>query len=364
MDIKDQVYQSMMYFLQRDDFDIQANTLKAIGCICIRHYEFMLEKELKNFYHKLLTSDEAPLKMKAEVLINIENYLVEEENRMIQQDLEWSKRSKEENLKEMGDVSSGMASTVIQLYLKETLQSYLHSDLTVRQAALRVIQLVLQQGLVHPVQVQIKICGWFGVIFFSSHFKIVPYLICMSTDCEKLVSHSADKQLLEIEKKYPGFIHTKSSLGIMLSYQLQKILQGNVIVRGSRVREPGEYPSALNGYLYSILRNSRQQRRALILNILKQFDEQMRTSLSYMLYLADNLAYFPYMVQDEPLFIVHHIDVMISVSGTNLLQSFREVLADLTVDRSIDRLRIKMNLFCSGFDRDRRPKNCSGVGKR
>jgi cohesin loading factor subunit SCC2 len=317
MDIKDQVYQSMMYFLQRDDFDIQANTLKAIGCICIRHYEFMLEKELKNFYHKLLTSDEAPLKMKAEVLINIENYLVEEENRMIQQDLEWSKRSKEENLKEMGDVSSGMASTVIQLYLKETLQSYLHSDLTVRQAALRVIQLVLQQGLVHPVQ-------------------IVPYLICMSTDCEKLVSHSADKQLLEIEKKYPGFIHTKSSLGIMLSYQLQKILQGNVIVRGSRVREPGEYPSALNGYLYSILRNSRQQRRALILNILKQFDEQMRTSLSYMLYLADNLAYFPYMVQDEPLFIVHHIDVMISVSGTNLLQSFREVLADLTVDRSID----------------------------
>lgn len=97
----------------------------------------------------------------------------------------------------------------------------------------------------------------------------------MSTDSEKVVSHSADKQLLEIEKKYPGFIHTKSSLGIALSYQLQKILQGNVIVRGSRVREPGEYPSSLNGYLYSILRNSRQQRRALILNILKQFDEQV-----------------------------------------------------------------------------------------
>lgn len=44
-----------------------------------------------------------------------------------------------------------------------------------------------------------------------------------------------------------------------------------------------------------------------------------------MLYLADNLAYFPYQVQDEPLFIVHHVDIMISVSGTNLLQSFREV---------------------------------------
>ncbi|KAJ8977322.1 hypothetical protein NQ317_018604 [Molorchus minor] len=306
-DTKNQVYQAMMFFLQRDDTDIQANTLKAIGSICIRHYEFMLEDELKTFYHKQLTADDAPLKMKVEVLINIENYLVEEENRMIQQDLEWSKRSKEENLKEMGDVSSGMASTVIQLYLKEIMQSYLHHSLQVRQPALRVIQLVLQQGLVHPVQ-------------------IVPYLICMSTDCEKLVSHSADKQLLDIEKKYPGFIHTKSSLGIRLSYQLQKILQGDTIVRGFRVKEQGEYPSALNGYLYSILRSSRQQRRALILNILKQFDEQARTTLSYMLYLADNMAYFPYQVQDEPLFIVHHIDIMISVSGTNLLQSFREGL--------------------------------------
>lgn len=166
------------------------------------------------------------------------------------------KRSKDENLKEMGDVSSGMASTVIQLYLKEIMQSYLNFNLQVRQVALRVIQLVLEQGLVHPVH-------------------IVPYLICMSTDIEKVVSHSADKQLLDIEKKYPGFIHTKSSLGIRLSYQLQKILQGDTsVVRGSRVKEKGEYPGALNGYLYSILRNSRTQRRALILNILKQFDEQ------------------------------------------------------------------------------------------
>jgi cohesin loading factor subunit SCC2 len=44
-----------------------------------------------------------------------------------------------------------------------------------------------------------------------------------------------------------------------------------------------------------------------------------------MLYLADNMAYFPFQVQDEPLFIVHHIDTVLSLSGTNLLQAFREV---------------------------------------
>jgi len=61
--------------------------------------------------------------------------------------------SKKENLKEMGDVSSGMASTVIQLYLKGILNSFLHTSIQVRQSVLKVIQLILAQGLVHPVQV-------------------------------------------------------------------------------------------------------------------------------------------------------------------------------------------------------------------
>ncbi|KAG8240117.1 hypothetical protein J437_LFUL019739 [Ladona fulva] len=150
-------------------------------------------------------------------------------------------------------------------------------------------------------------------------------MICMSTDVEMMVSHSADKQLQDIEKKYPGFIHMKSQVGIRLSYKLQEIVQGEGIVRGYRIRE-GEVPTALNGFLYSILRSTKQQRRAIASSILKQFDEQVKTSLSQMLYLADNLAYFPFQVQDEPLFIIHHIDIMISVSGTNLLQAFREAL--------------------------------------
>lgn len=118
--------------------------------------------------------------------------------------------------------------------------------------------------------------------FLLFMLQIVPYLICMSTDVEKVVSHSADKQLQDIEKKYPGFIHMKSQSGIRLSYKLQKILQSDNsgIVRGYRVRE-GEFPGALNGFLYSILRNTKQQRRALVLSVLKQFDEQVVSYKSY-----------------------------------------------------------------------------------
>ena len=304
--IKDQVFETLSYFVHLDNDDIKYFTLKSIGSLCIRHYEFMMRSELKELYHYLLTSDVAQVNMKIQVLNNIEIYLQEEETRMIKQDQEWAKLSKQENLKEMGDVSSGMASTVIQLYLKEILESFIHVNVGVRHAALKVIQLILAQGLVHPVQ-------------------IVPYLVCMSTDCEKMVSHSADKQLQDIEKKYPGFIHMRAQFGIKLSYRLQSILQNDTTVRGMRTKE-GEYPSALNGFLYTILRNTKQQRRAIVLSFLKQFDETAKTSLSQMLFLADNLAYFAYQVQDEPLFIIHHIDIIISLSGTNVLQSFKEGL--------------------------------------
>lgn len=44
-----------------------------------------------------------------------------------------------------------------------------------------------------------------------------------------------------------------------------------------------------------------------------------------LLFLSDNLAHFPYATLEEPLFVAHHIDVTLSVTGTTLLQSFNEV---------------------------------------
>ena len=69
-----------------------------------------------------------------------------------------------------------MASTVIQVYLKCVLDSFVHRNVHARHATLKVIQLILAQGLVHPVQ-------------------IVPYLICMATDAEQRISHTADREL-------------------------------------------------------------------------------------------------------------------------------------------------------------------------
>jgi len=51
----------------------------------------------------------------------------------------------------------------------------------------------------------------------------------------------------------------------------------------------------------------------------------LQVSLSELLFVADNLAYFSYQQLDEPLFVVNHIDVIVSTSGSSVLDTFSEV---------------------------------------
>ena len=48
----------------------------------------------------------------------------------------------------------------------------------------------------------------------------------------------------------------------------------------------GELPAALNGFLYSCLRSTKSQRRTILMNLLKQFNDTACTSLTMRLYLA------------------------------------------------------------------------------
>jgi len=49
-----------------------------------------------------------------------------------------------------------MAATVVQLYLKQVLESYFHTDLVVRRHAAEVAIIVLRQGLVQVATVSLR----------------------------------------------------------------------------------------------------------------------------------------------------------------------------------------------------------------
>ncbi|ROL54214.1 Nipped-B-like protein B [Anabarilius grahami] len=302
--IKDKVLELLLYFTKNEDEEVQTKAIIGLGFLFIQHPDLMFASDVKNLYNCLLADRKTSVNLKIQVLKNLQTYLQEEDSRMQEADREWKKMSKQEDLKEMGDISSGMSSSIMQLYLKQVLESFFHTQSSVRHFALNVIALTLNQGLIHPVQ-------------------CVPYLIAMGTDSEPTMRNKADQQLVEIDKKYTGFIHMKAVAGMKMSYQVQQAIVGSkdTVIRGFR---QDEINTALCSHLYTMVRGNRQHRRAFLISLLNLFDDNAKSDVNMLLFIADNLACFPYQSQEEPLFIMHHVDITLSVSGSNLLQSFKE----------------------------------------
>uniref|UniRef100_A0A3B3Q6V8 Nipped-B protein n=1 Tax=Paramormyrops kingsleyae TaxID=1676925 RepID=A0A3B3Q6V8_9TELE len=294
--IKDKVLELLLYFTRHEDEEVQTKAIIGLGFLFIQYPDLMFAQDVKSLYNGIL-SEISSINLKIQVLKNLQTYLQEEDTRMQEADREWKKLSKQEDLKEMGDISSGMSSSIMQLYLKQVLEAFFHTQSSVRHFALNVIALTLNQGLIHPVQVY-------------------P---------EPTMRNKADQQLVEIDKKYTGFIHMKAVAGMKMSYQVQRAIwpSRNMVIRGFR---PDETHSALCSHLFSMVRGNRQHRRAFLISLLNLFDDSAKTEVNMLLFIADNLACFPFQSQEEPLFIMHHIDITLSVSGSNLLQSFKESL--------------------------------------
>uniref|UniRef100_A0A673CDM3 Nipped-B protein n=1 Tax=Sphaeramia orbicularis TaxID=375764 RepID=A0A673CDM3_9TELE len=304
--IKEKVLELLLYFTKHEDEEVKTKAIIGLGFLVIMHPSQMFVPEVKSLYNGILADRSSSINLKIQILKNLQTYLQEEDTRMQEADREWKKLSKQEDLKEMGDISSGMSSSIMQLYLKQVLEAFFHTQSSVRHFALNVIALTLNQGLIHPVQ-------------------CVPYLIAMGTDPEPSMRNKADQQLVEIDKKYTGFIHMKAVAGMKMSYNLQQAidLSRKSIIRGFR---QDETHSALCSHLFTMIRGNRQHRRAFLISLLNLFDDSAKTEVNMLLFIADNLACFPYQSQEEPLFIMHHIDITLSVSGSNLLQTFRELL--------------------------------------
>ncbi|VDM40811.1 unnamed protein product [Toxocara canis] len=145
-------------------------------------------------------------------------------------------------------------------------------------------------------------------------------------------------------------LRSKAVSGIRCSFRLQRHLkrdQGTPL-RGIRACDPSaasgakgtavrmqhgvpkmtnEGQAILSG-LYQSLRVNRQQRRSFLSSVLRLFSEDCREKLSLeeWVFVADNIAMFPYQVLDEPLYVIRHIESIVSVSGQNIINSFKSQL--------------------------------------
>uniref|UniRef100_H2ZDM6 Nipped-B protein n=1 Tax=Ciona savignyi TaxID=51511 RepID=H2ZDM6_CIOSA len=317
--VKEKVYDCIYYFTRLDRGNPDAEELctfamRSLGLLMIQDPNMMFLPTTRDLYKSLLSPSQSSDKLKKQVLLNLQTYLQTEDVKMqaaTEASIKKAKHSAsaEQSIKEIKDVSSGMASSVMQLFLKEVLESFFHHHSILRHAALHTIYLTLQQGLVHPVQ-------------------CVPYLIAAASDTDPVMHKEASQQLTELNKRYVGFVHTKALQGLRLAFQLQTYIQPrSEVIRGyyeATIPSLDDTMGAKCSHLYQMVRSDRKHRRALLISILNLFDDTVKTDLEMLLFLADNLAHFPYHTLDEPLFLISQVEVYVSVSGSNVLQSFKE----------------------------------------
>lgn len=100
--------------------------------------------------------------------------------------------------------------------------------------------------------------------------------------------------------------------------------------------------SLLSGF-YVAIRTNRQQRRNFLATMLRFFEENVvsfcvenliqrrpiffqKLEVEDWIFIADNLAHFPYQLLDEPLYVIHQANSIIDISGQNIQSSFKQML--------------------------------------
>ncbi|KZV25012.1 nipped-B-like protein [Dorcoceras hygrometricum] len=190
-------------YLQAEDFIIKVRALQALGYVLIAWPEVMFQKDVGKILEATLSSNtDARLKMQS--LQNMYEYLLHAESQ-----LESDKTSKNEvshstDGAQSVPVAAGAGDTnicggIVQLYWDNILGRCLDVNEQVRQSALKIVEVALRQGLVHPI-------------------TCVPYLIALETDPQEVNSKLAHHLLMNMNEKYPAFFESRLGDGLQLSF--------------------------------------------------------------------------------------------------------------------------------------------------
>ncbi|KAF7257300.1 hypothetical protein EG68_04873 [Paragonimus skrjabini miyazakii] len=353
------------------DPDLCRKAVMGLGFVVCRHDQLLCTKRVRTFFSRFFTitplapppgsSKPSPFhEVQCIILDNLTHYLMESERQMVADSRQWAAMHKTESLKELTDRRSGHGSAIAQEYLPMVLKHcVLNFSLNVRTSALSFLSVILRQGLVHPVQ-------------------MLPSLVCLQTDPDSGNRSRASHLLVEAERKVPGFIAMRAATGVQMTYRLHLLWHitaldidrcaaplplirgvnqdGLASTPGSIVSGAnGNLPTALNHAVYTMLRSNRQSRRSFVSSVLSVFANEQKPvdtfdidkllfnlmpvgasscSLGQMIFIADQLAHFPYTIQDEVFYVAFSVERLVSDCGPSLLRLMHEALLSSMLTRT------------------------------
>ncbi|XP_059644870.1 sister chromatid cohesion protein SCC2 [Cornus florida] len=314
-------------YLRAEDFVIKVRSLQALGYVLIARPEYMLEKDVRKIFEATLSSG-TDARFKLQALQNMYEYLLDAESQM---ELDKANDNVVNYSVDGGHsvpVAAGAGDTnicggIVQLYWDSILGRCVDVNDQVRQSALKIVEVVLRQGLVHPI-------------------TCVPYLIALETDPQEANSKLAHHLLMNMNEKYPAFFESRLGDGLQMSFIfIQSTSAIYHEISNPKVRP--KVPSSMKGKsddvsfsyarlgvsrIYKLIRVNRVARNKFMSSVVRKFDTPSCNGsvIPFLMYCTEILALLPFTLPDEPLYLIYAINRVIQVRAGTLEASMKAFL--------------------------------------
>ncbi|KAL0450479.1 UNVERIFIED_CONTAM: Sister chromatid cohesion protein SCC2 [Sesamum latifolium] len=320
---------SKKYLEADDDCILKVRALQALGYVLIARPECMLQKDVGKILEATLSAN-SDVRLKMQSLQNMYEYLLDAERQM-----EPDKAGNTEVTRSVDGVHSvpvaaGAGDTnicggIVQLYWDIILGRSLDVNEHVRQAALKIVEIVLRQGLVHPI-------------------TCVPYLIALETDPQEVNSKLAHHLLMNMNEKYPAFCESRLGDGLQLSFIFIRTMSGGNPEFSNPAQDrlfnnmkgKSEVSSSMHARLgvariYKLIRGNRVSRNRFMSSVVHKFEMPTWSDsvIHFLKYCTEILALLPFTLPDEPLYLIYTINRVVQVRSGTLESSMKEFLHSL-----------------------------------
>ncbi|KAI8029972.1 Sister chromatid cohesion protein SCC2 [Camellia lanceoleosa] len=279
-------------YLHAEDFVLKVRSLQALGYVLIARPEYMLEKDVGKILEATLSSS-TDVRLKMQALQNIYEYLLDAESQMatdntIDNAVNYSVDGGHSVPVAAGAGDTNICGGIVQLYWDNILGRCLDVNEQVRQSAVKIVEVVLRQGLVHPI-------------------TCVPYLIALETDPEEANSKLAHHLLMNMNEKYPAFFESRLGDGLQMSFIFIRSMGGSS--ENSNPKVQLKVPDSMKGKFDN---GSFNYARLGVSRIYKLIRGN-RVSRNKFMYCTEILALLPFTLPDEPLYLIYAINRVIQV---------------------------------------------------
>ncbi|KAJ3117934.1 Sister chromatid cohesion protein 2 [Phlyctochytrium bullatum] len=302
--------------------------LQALGHIFSTYPRVMLRNDARLLMDRVF--QRGTLQQKCDLIHVFEEFLVTESSKSVEKDeAKESNRTIDihilvGNADEMGD--AGVSSQLMQRYLDRIIECMFESDVELSGSAFGVIALILELGLVHPL-------------------NCMPAVVAMQVNADLSIRERACHIYESLVGKHDSFIHTRNAecVKTMYDYLAARDKQLDLFEGGEEAWVAGYVDdvvamedavrttkiAALEKF-YSKIPYKRGRKGDFLLSLVRSVDlvenlkfEEQLNSVKFARFACENLAMLEYKSLEEVLHIIYAIDQLLSVAGEEL---YSEVL--------------------------------------